>query len=358
MIADNSWTLQISRDDLSNTRLVETLLAKLEEGEALLRVDRVGVTANNITYAVLGDAYRYWEFFPTEAGWGVVPLWGFAEVVASRADGVEVGSRVYGYLPSAAYLKVAPVTAGDHGFRDGSAHRAHLPSPYNAYAFTSGDAAYEAQREDLLVLYRPLYWTSFMLADWLIDTDCRGAGMVVMSSASSKTAHGTAFELHRQGRRVIGLTSPQNVAFTAGLGCYDEVLSYDDMHSLTKDSTVLYADFAGNVDLSVRLRTQLGSVLVHEVVVGVTHQRPAPAGNLAKTGGEVFFAPTQMNKRIKEWGREGVDRKFAESWGRFAPVVETWVDVVVGHGPEDLQRVWHDVLAGNAAPREGHVLQL
>jgi hypothetical protein len=42
MTADNSWTLQISRDDLSRTRLVEAPLAELEEGEALLRVDRVG----------------------------------------------------------------------------------------------------------------------------------------------------------------------------------------------------------------------------------------------------------------------------------------------------------------------------
>jgi|GEM_PF-6488779 len=42
---------------------------------------------------------RYWDFFPTEPGLGVVPVWGFANVEASNVDGVDVGSQVYGYLP-------------------------------------------------------------------------------------------------------------------------------------------------------------------------------------------------------------------------------------------------------------------
>jgi len=343
---------------LSRTRLVDTPLPTLEAGDALLRVDRVGVTANNITYAVLGDAFRYWEFFPAEGGWGVTPLWGFADVVESRVDGLEVGSRYYGYLPSASHLLVRPTRVGDRGFRDSSEHRATLPSPYNAYALTTGDAAYEAHREDLQVLYRPLYWTSYMFADWLIDNDCLGAEAVVMSSASSKTAYGAAFDLHRQGRKVVGLTSPRNVEFTESLGCYDEVLSYDDVKALATDRPTLYADFAGDADLAATLRSHLGTALVHEVVVGVTHQEASAAGTLAETGPEMFFAPDQMHKRIKDWGREGLDQNFAESWQAFAPVVEDWVDVVVGNGPEDLERVWLDVLAGRTAPREGNVIQL
>ena len=72
----------------------------------------------------------------------------------------------------------------------------------------------------------------------------------------------------------------------------------------------------------------------------------------------MFFAPDQMRKRIKDWGREGLDQHFAESWQAFAPVVEDWVNVVVGNGPKDLQRVWLDVLAGHTAPQDGNVLQL
>ena len=81
-----SWILAVDRDDLARTTLLEQAVPEVGDGDALLRVDRVGVTANNVTYAVLGKAFRYWDFFPTAPGWGVVPLWGFAEVVASAAE--------------------------------------------------------------------------------------------------------------------------------------------------------------------------------------------------------------------------------------------------------------------------------
>lgn len=36
-----SWTLQLARNDLWHTRMIDTPLPTLEPGEALLRVDRV-----------------------------------------------------------------------------------------------------------------------------------------------------------------------------------------------------------------------------------------------------------------------------------------------------------------------------
>jgi hypothetical protein len=350
-----SWTLTVSRTDFADTRLMSAPTPDLAPGEALLGVDRVGLTANNVTYAVLGDAFRYWEFFPTEPGRGVVPLWGFADIVESRVDGLEPGGRVYGYLPSAGHLVVRPARVDARGFRDSSEHRATLPSVYNTYALTTGDPAYEPGREDLQVLFRPLFWTSFMLADRLGDDGAGGADRIVLSSASSKTAYGTAFELQRTGHRVVGLTAARNLAFTEGLGCYDAVVSYDTVDRLDREPT-LYADLAGDPAITAALRSALGDALVQEVVVGVTHQRGATAGTLADAGPAMFFAPDQMRTRIGDWGREELDRRFAEAWRAFAPVVENWVDVVVGDGPEALDRVWHEVLSGRADPRAGHVL--
>ena len=77
------WALEVDRDDLTATSLLETEVPEPADGEALLRVDRVGLTANNVTYAVFGDSMRYWDFFPSQPGWGRVPLWGFADLVAS-----------------------------------------------------------------------------------------------------------------------------------------------------------------------------------------------------------------------------------------------------------------------------------
>ncbi len=316
------------------------------------------MTANNVTYAVLGEAFRYWEFFPTDPGWGVVPLWGFAEIAESRVEGLPAGGRVYGYLPSGSHLVVRPGRVDERGFRETSDHRATLPSPYNTYALTTGDPAYEPGREDLQVLFRPLFWTSFMLADWLVDTGAMGAERIVLSSASSKTAYGAAHELQRQGRDVVGLTSPRNVGFTEGLGCYRAVLPYDAVGELPATVPTLYADLAGDASLTAALRDRLGPSLVHEVVVGVTHQEAAPAGTLTETGPGMFFAPDQMRKRIGDWGREELDRRFAEAWRSFAPAAQLWVDVVVGQGPEALEQVWREVQAGRTDARTGHVLAL
>lgn len=378
----SGWRLLVSRDDLSTTTLETVPVPEVQPGEALLRVDRVGLTANNVTYAALGDSFRYWEFFPAPDGWGTVPVWGFAEVTASRTAGVTPGTRVYGYLPSGSHLLVRPGRADERGFRDAAPHRAELPSPYNRYASTAHDPGYAADREDLQVLYRPLFWTSFLLADWLVDQGWFGARTVVLSSASSKTAYGTAFELreHRERRgpadgpdgpdrhEIVGLTSPRNRAFTESLGCYDRVLTYDETGLLSPERPAVYADFAGDKALTAALRTHLGDALTYHVTVGVTHQEPAPAGSLAEagTGTEkrsgsgtgMFFAPVQLRKRVGDWGRDGLGERFGAAWQRFGATVESWVDVTHGHGGEALQHVWHDVQSGRSTPRTGHVLTL
>jgi hypothetical protein len=351
-----AWTLAVDRDDLSNTSLIEGEVPEVGADEALLRVDRVGMTANNVTYALMGDAMHYWDFFPAEPGLGLVPLWGFADVVASRTDGVEVGTRVYGYLPPSSHLRVRPARVDERGFRDGSEHRQALPSPYNVYALTTADPAYEANRENLQVLYRPLFYTSFMLADQLDDNGYFGADVLVLSSASSKTAYGAAFLLKGNGPEVVGLTSPGNAEFTASLGCYDRVVSYDAISDLDATRATAYIDVLGSTDVRMQLREHMGKSLVHDAVVGITSQESFGAAGLKDPQPTFFFAPDQIHKRTGDWGGEELDRRFGEAWQRFAPVVEDWVDVVENHGPEALRAAWLEVLANKSAPRTGHII--
>ncbi len=352
-----TWTFAVARDDLARTTIVSGETPALADGEALLRVDRVGLTANNVTYAVLGESMRYWQFFPPGPRglgpeWGLPPLWGFAEVVGSRMAGVEVGQRIYGYLPPAGHLVVRPERVDATGFRDASAHRAELPSPYNAYRSVAGDAAYRADQEDLLVLFRPLFFTSFMLADQVSDNDFYGAKALALSSASSKTAYAAAFELHGRGPRLIGLTSPANVAFTESLGCYDEVLPYDRIGDLAAEPAV-YLDLSGAPATRTALRAHLGDRLRRDIAVGLTGQIPN-----ADAADEFFFAPVQMRKRRQDWGRDGLDERFATAWQRFAAVVGQWLEVRAGTGPDALRSAWLEILSGTTPPREGHVVQL
>lgn len=352
-----AWDLLVDRSDLTRTEVVEAPAPVPEPGEVLLRVDRVGMTANNVTYAVFGDAMQYWDFFPAaDAAYGRVPLWGFADVEASTVPEVAEGTRLYGYLPTSSHLVVRPAAVDAAGFRDASPHRQHLPSPYNGLTTTTEDPAYAADQEDLQVLYRPLFMTSFVLSDFLTDNELFGAGTVVISSASSKTSYGTAFLL--DGVHRVGLTSAANREFTESLGCYDEVRTYEEVDTLAEGPAV-FVDVAG--DAAVRRRVHERLAPVHSAVVGASHHDAAPDltdGDLPGAPPTFFFAPDQMRKRSADWGPDGVAARHAEAWARFAPVVAGWVDVTLGHGPEGLDAAWQEVLAGATLPRTGHVVAL
>jgi hypothetical protein len=356
-----TWDLLFDRADITKTTLVEGAAPAPATGQVVLRVDRVGMTANNVTYATFGEAMHYWDFCPADPldgkPQGRVPLWGFAEVERSNVSGVDEGTRLYGYLPTSSHLLVQPAKVDAMGFRDASPHRQHLPAPYNGLTTTTGDPAYDASTEDLQVLYRPLFMTSFMLADFLVDNRCFGADSVVITSASSKTAYGTAFLL--DGVHRVGLTSPGNRAFTEVLGCYDEVRTYDEIEALEPRPTVL-VDIAG--DAGVRRRVHERVAPVHSAVVGAAHHDapPDPAAATPRPGGPptFFFAPDQMRKRYADWGPDGVEERHAEAWLRFAPVVADWVDVTVGAGPEGLRSAWLETLAGRTPPNVGHVIAL
>ena len=86
------------------------------------------MTANNVTYAVFGDAMHYWDFFPHRRPAAVVvPLWGFAEVVRVAAP-TGVDRRPGLRLPAdGSHLVVEPGRVDERGFRDASAHRRDLP---------------------------------------------------------------------------------------------------------------------------------------------------------------------------------------------------------------------------------------
>ena len=122
-------TFLLDRNDISDTHL-HTQNGETEQtlaaGQVLLKVHRFSFTANNITYAAMGDALRYWEFFPAPTGKGIIPVWGFADVLVSRCDEIAVGERLYGYYPMSTHLVVEPQHISSGSFVDGAEHRQSL----------------------------------------------------------------------------------------------------------------------------------------------------------------------------------------------------------------------------------------
>jgi hypothetical protein len=116
----------VARNDLQQCKIIETQLPDAADlpAEALLtRIDRFALTANNITYAVLGDQLKYWQLFPAPQNFGNIPVWGFGEVIASKHPGISKGERLFGYFPMATHLVIEATEVTKRGLRDGAAHR-------------------------------------------------------------------------------------------------------------------------------------------------------------------------------------------------------------------------------------------
>jgi NADPH:quinone reductase-like Zn-dependent oxidoreductase len=303
----------IAKDDLHRCRFLDAPAPEPEAGQALLRVSAFGLSTNNITYAMFGEAMSYWGFFAAEEGWGRMPVWGFAEVSASTLEELAVGTRVFGYLPPSSELLVTPSRVDGHGFVDASPHRLALPAAYNGYTRVEADPVYDDAHEDEQMLLRPLFFTSYLIDDFLDESSCFGAGTVVLSSASSKTSSALAFLLsRREGIEVVGLTSPRSAEFTRGLGVYDAIVTYDDLASLPQERAV-YVDMAGDAQLRNAVHGHFREQLAHSAVVGATHRESmgeVPA-RLPGPRPTFFFAPDRVAKRIGDWGRDGFEHRLA-----------------------------------------------
>ncbi|MET0339964.1 MAG: DUF2855 family protein [Polyangiales bacterium] len=357
--------LLTNKASLAESRIERAPLPEPGPGEAILKIARVAITTNNITYAVMGDTMQYWGFFPSgEEGWAHMPVWGLADVVASNVQGIEVGERFYGYFPVASHLRVTPVRVASRGFYDGAPHRAELTSAYNHYTRCATDPVYDKALENHQMLLRPLIVTSFFGADFLADNQFFGAKQLIISSASSKTAYGTAFCLKGvEGIEVVGFTSERNRAFVEGLGCYHRVVTYDELESLDASTPTTYLDYAGNESLRARVHHHFGDALKYDCLAGSAqndnpHHLAAP--DLPGPKPQLYFAPVQIAKRNKEWGYDEVNKRFGDAqrafYARTADAERPWMKVIEHQGVDGAATLIRDLVQGRVDPVDGHVV--
>ena len=358
-------TLEVDRDDHSRTRVVETS-AEIDDGQVLARVDRFSLTSNNVTYAVIGHTLGYWDFFPpADEGWGRVPAFGYAEIEESRTAGVDVGTRIYGYLPMSSHIVIEPGRINPHSFHDMAAHRQPMSEVYNRYAIAATDPLHDGTREAQRMLLHPLFMTSFVIDDFFSDNADFGATTAVISSASAKTAIGVAHLMtRRDGLQVVGLTSAGNLEFARSLGCYDDLVTYDevtgdDVGGLPSGPSV-YVDIAGSGPLRHAVHTHFGTDLKFSSAVGATDWGNMTGGDGPLPGPEpeFFFAPSQLQKRNDDWGREEMDRRVLESWTLYSSWTDDWLQIVEHEGTDALANLWGEMLPGRVDPALGHVVHL
>ena len=353
-----SHAVHVNRAQLSDASTVETADAPLPAGALRLKIESFAVTANNITYAVMGEPFGYWNFFPAPDGQGIVPMWGHAIVEDSAHEAFAVGERVYGYLPMATHLTVMPGKVSEHGFVDTAVHRQPMSPIYNQYSRLAADPEHDPAKENERMIFGPLFKTGFLIESFMRREGWFGAEAVVLTSASSKTAMGLAsVAKHRSPEtRRIGLTSASNVGFVQQTGLYDEVVAYDEVATLAQVPTVS-VDFAGNGELLASLHSHFGDNLKYSCLVGATHieARGGAGGGEALPGPQptLFFAPDHAVAAVKEVGPAAFGKQVAESWHRFLADVGGTVEVDIRTGIDAAREAYLTMLAGKVNPSVG-----
>ena len=361
--------LQTLKTDLKKTRIVTQQLGNdIDENQVLLKVERFSFTANNVTYGVAGDAIGYWQFFPPTENlnneWGCIPMWGFAEVVSSNNDDIKNGERIFGYFPPANNLLVNPIKISPQSFVDGKEHRKELPPVYNNYVRLNGEENYDSSMDNVRALLFPLHITAFCLCDALEEQAYEGASQVIIISASSKTGIGLAQGLadNADSPKIVGLTSRNNTNFLEGLGCYDEVISYDKLEKINNQDLSVMVDMSGNQEILSSIQDSLGNNMVKCLTVGMTHWNKGGTVEDALAEAELqdrtefFFAPSHIQKRNSDWGVEGYNKRTSIFMSKRAEQSREWMQIKEISGLDKFIQTYQEIVSGDIKPNEGIIV--
>ncbi|WP_413519484.1 DUF2855 family protein [Psychrobacter glacincola] len=354
---------QTNKEDITQSRLIQAPINTAGDSEVLVEVDRFAFTSNNITYAAMGDPLQYWQFFPPHGedakNWGIIPVWGFADVIESNNTELPVGERLFGYFPPAHDLVLKPKKITPTGLADGSAHRAQLPPTYNMYQRVKYESGYDKANDNQRMLLFPLHMASFCLYDLLKSNDWFDAEQVIIISASSKTSTGLAYGLmeDKDAPHIIGLTSYKHLDFVNLIDAYDSVLSYDSLEQIDASKLTVIVDMSANADLLSRLHTHLGDNMRYTSNVGLTHwDESRGADGIIKERSHQFFAPSHMQQRIKEWGYEEFNNRSMRYILKSAAKTAPWLKIKELNGLSGLSEVYPEVCDGKIGPDEGLVV--
>ncbi|KXS19945.1 hypothetical protein M427DRAFT_52762 [Gonapodya prolifera JEL478] len=367
------------QEDVRKFKLRPLNLGPITQGQLMVRIDKFGVTSNNVSYLATGRSLRYFDFFPVSGEkpgqYGTMPVWGFGTVIKSLSPLVAEGERLWGYWPCASHCVLVPdpkrTTQASFVVR-----RDDLPADRLAYLTYSRvdkralPTPSSPELEDHAMLLRGLWVTGFLLADYLaVKNNFSVAGShptktVVIVSASSKTGYSLAFCLKQLAptTEVIGLTSSRNKAFVQGTlkNLYDHVVTYQDIATQlpVRQGGCVIVDMAGDDDVTKKVYDRYGKGGVRQTVrVGASHwSSPTPTvASFRPPNSHFFFAPGWSQERVKAIGpKEFVDRQSAV-WDATMRAAAGWIDVHTATGPEEVKNVVAKVIAGDYGAKDGFV---
>lgn len=377
---------EVAKNDLSQTRVVKLNIEQpLADNEVLLKVSKFALTANNISYGITGDALGYWQFFPVnnvpsdtasnsitsttntaqQTQWGRLPVMGFADVVSSNNKDINVGERVWGFMPMATHLKIIAGKVNPSGFSDINPCREGLSPVYARFDRVSTNPFYQLKNEDYDILLRGLFTTSWLVDDFMFDNNYFDATQYLITSASSKTSIALAFAIKQRGQRsTVGITSMANLSFVESLGCYDHVISYNDITTLDANVASILVDMAGGKKTLAAIHHHFTQQLRYSCRIGATHHGDIDITDtqsdslLPGAPPTFFFAPTQLKKRSLEWGVGETMKQMNQSLLHYIDFCRSIITISHTHDLHHVNDIYQQVLAGTADASVGQIISL
>jgi len=285
---------------------------------------------------------------------------GWSEVVASRHTDITVGDRYWGWFPMSTHLKVLAGHFTDYGFSDISEHRAEFAPIYAGFDAASANPVYQLAREDYDSLLRALFMTSWLVDDFIDVHNSFGADTCLITSASSKTSIALGHCVSGRGKlTAVGITSPGNIAFCEGLGCYDQVIAYSDVTTLDATRAVVLVDMAGSAKVTSDLHHHYADNMKHSCRIGATHHdQGGSMQGLPGAKPEFFFAPAQVKSRSAELGPDKLKMLIGSAYVAFRDFATNWLRVEQSYGAEEVAKAYDKVLLGQADPASGQVVSM
>lgn len=190
------------RKNKRETIILHDELPPLQPDEIRMRVDRVGLSANNMFYAQMGEApfLKFFHVYPIEGHEALanMPAWGSATVIESENPQFKVGEQFRGFLHLTNVVQMKAERTED-GFRAYGGNRDKLNSAYNLFTSVAdnADSAFhgDGAQADLAMVSAPGALSGFMLCELMRSKNFYGGDAVVLTSASSKLSMATAFLL-------------------------------------------------------------------------------------------------------------------------------------------------------------------
>lgn len=384
------------RDAIVETQILRDELPALQADEIRLRVDKVGLSANNLFYAQMGEApfLKFFSVYPLPGQYddlAILPTWGVATIIESANPAFSVGEQYRGFLhiTDVVQMKARRNATGFAAYGD---QRDKINPAYNEFKRID-DAPGNPLRgtgeiADFALVASPGAVSGFILSELLKRNDFYEAPVVVLTSASSKLSLATAVQLRASIdsghlEHVIGYTSQANRAFVEQTGVFDSVLTMDQALPDRGEAQYVFIDVAGDAQVF----KQNKSVIKKALAVGGTHSDAkastftafGPSGFLKmfidmvapaaiKRWGErslspkleMFFAPTVVQQLVSAWGQEAFDSKADAALAQFArkAVEEKWIEVRRSENEPAIQAAYQHVMSGEVAPATAVILSL